>query len=493
MCNSDSFRETDPLFRLHTPVKGEEVLISSKKVLEMSHTKPVQQGNSKKKVVRKKTSNSTSTHHRVAALKMEHHPGSGSVNHNYQLAPSSTAQRVQSGEMAGGPGDHVLKTEQSNPFSENGHILDPVRFKLEQMLKGRGVGNKGGKVATNGKVRRTERGVRSSQPVSFSPLPSIQDFLPQGAAETTSHLHSHPQLHTLLNILPSLPPALSMSQGRDVFRVDLSTNPISITSTHCSAKPVGTESMHVTPGMAPGEFSDRDGTPTSTSSSSSTSDYAKLIRRIHFDHSYSKNPLKSRSSGKVRNTVRDSLPCSTDPRCLQQVQVSNQCSALSVIPVCSDSSDLDAAHQNMSFILSDQDILSAIQQVMLDLPDNLDLQPGEGHQQQLQHLRTCESNASQERVVINLNSDAGFDFQPSAQPYFSAMQEQQGVSEAVSSAAQPASGAAHDLAEDPAGDDENKDSDSSLENSNFSVRQRGAVSVPGWFGKGLRVRRKRSM
>ena len=476
----------DPLFRLHTPVKSEEELIASKKTLQITHSNPTQQqSNSKKKGFSKKNNNS---HHPVAVLKMEYHPGSGGVNHSYPLAPSSTVQHAQSAEMVGRHGDLGLKMEESEPGSENGHILSPVRLKLEQMLKGRGVGNKGRKVMANGKVRRTARNVSSSQPASFGPLPSIQNFLPRGAAEASSHQQSHPQLHTLLNIFPSQPPALSMSQEHDVFRVDLSTNPISITSTQCSAKPTGIESMPDAVGLVPGVFSTGGGVHINTSSSSSNSDYAKLVRKIHFDHSYSKNPQKSRSSGKARNAVRDPLPCSTDPTLLHHVQVSNPFSAQSVIPVCSDSSDLEAAHQNMSFILSDQDILSAIRQVMLDLPDNLDLQLGEGHQ----HLRTGESSVPQERVVISLNPDGGFQHQPSFQPYFSAMQEEQGVSVAVTSAVQLASCSAYDLAGEPAGD-EGKDSDSSSESLDYAVRQRETASVPGWFGKGLRVRRKRSM
>lgn len=488
VCDSDSFRVADPLFRLNTPVKSEEQLIASKKVLEMLDVKPAQQSDGKKNVFRKKpnnNNNSTLAHHQVAVLKMEHHhPGSAS------MAPSSTAQHAQFVKMGGGRGGDpaAVKAERSRPRSGNSHILDPVRLKLEEMLKGRGVGKKEGRAATNGKVRQTEISISSSQPAPFSPLPSIQNFLPRGATEAGSQWQSHTQQsHTLLSILPSQSPVQSVvDQEHDVFRVDLSTNPISITSTHCPAKSADTESTSVMRGMMV-----PDGARVSTSSCTSDSSYAKLIRRIQFDHSYSKNSHKSHPSGKVRNTVKeDSSPCSTDPGYLQHVQASNQFSPQSVIPVCSDSSDVDAAHQNMSFILSDQDIMSAVRQVMLDLPDNVDLQAGEGHPlHPHQHLKTSDdSNIPQERVVINLNSTAGFHLQPSLQPYVLAMQEQHGVSVTATSAEQPAPHSAVCCVTE-----ESKDSDSSLENSDISDSRKDVVSVPGWFGKGLRIKRKRTM
>ncbi|KAK7111139.1 uncharacterized protein [Littorina saxatilis] len=493
-------RETDPLFRLHTPVKTEEKLITSKRSLQTSEHKSAQQNNNRNKVSQRVPSNGSSAHH--------HHPKGMKteqdfkLNHTGYLALDSAALYSHSVQNGIQHKENVYSVEQTFTHSESeaGHILDPVRLKLEEMLKSRGLWNKTGNETDNGQVNQTEGSVSCSMAAdhlasSSSLLPSIQNFLPQSVEATLVPGSSYPQLRTLLNVFPSDP----ADQDHDVFRVDLSTNPISITSTHCAAHAPSAESISVS--LGGGQDSQYSGAsePQAASSSSCTSNYAKLLRRIQFDHAYCKNPRKSRSSNKKREPPSDSTNCSTESQPLQQR--SGDFSGQPVIPVYSDASDLIVAQQSLglnTLILNDQEILSAVWQVMSDLPDDLDLQVSQG-QPPHHPLRNLDGSASQEKVIVNLNGDAGISLQPHLQPFLSAMQVQPSANYAARStdlsASYPVISASYPSgAESLAEEVDVGEYDESAANVDFPVRQKDTLAaVPGWFGKGLRVRRKRTM
>ena len=461
--------------------KAEE-LISSKKSLQTYVHKPVQPTNIRRKA-HPKVSNSVSPYQQHRSLHYKNCDGSSSGGSNvHLLATSSESHHSDLLHTSGVFDNQHCKEEAECCSSKTRHILSPIRMKLEQMLKKRGVVDSVGQVTSNGKVRQRESNIHGLHLSSCSPLPGIQNFLLHSGKGSATQ-QSHPFLCNLLNnAFPSQLTEQSPNQEHNVFRVDLSTNPISITTTHGFANNGEVESASVAQGEVPGSVTSNAGIQCQTILCASNPDYVKLVRNIHFDHSYAKNSHKSRPKVEELNAFRNSHSTVN-----HEQQSSHQFAEPSVIAVSPRSPSVQLSKQDMHLNLCDPDILATVQQVVGDVPATLILPAS---QDTFPPLMNSGVSMPRDKVVINLNSDTGFAFQCSYQPYIPAMQNQNVTSTVFS--AKPSTCSSSDNSEILSRNDCNRMNDSVSENPEL-IAKRKAASVPGWFGKGLRVRRKRTL
>ncbi|KAL8564015.1 hypothetical protein ACOMHN_024695 [Nucella lapillus] len=348
----------------------------------------------------------------------------------------------------------------SSPRSAEGrHIPDPLRIKLEQMLVERGVMNSTANLTCRGSVPSSS----DSTCRVAAPLLSVSDFLCQGTEGRPMQQHTHPaSLGSLLSFIPVQPQASSVDQ--EVFRVDLSTSPVSISTSLCAPDLSASQYLFIPQDSADTSTAAHQPDP-QTTSWASTEEYAKCVRNIHFDHSYSKSVHKASASGKVNHDFRDSLSCSLNTQAFESL---NNClsllAAASVIP--SSSQGCWTTHQSNS----QQDTDNHLQKQLCSMnPDPVLLD------HRLPHVMNLVSIEPQDKVIVNLNAGSSLAF------------DHRDLSLAGTTAQPSVSSSGCDPTM-PAGT-----VDEDLENHQTSGRRKKPVSVPGWFGKGLRVRRKRSL
>ncbi|XP_076459567.1 uncharacterized protein LOC143292836 [Babylonia areolata] len=514
-------REEDPLFRLQAPVQKGEEHFASKRSLETSSLTSNNQRKKPHKVPKNESAqpsghqgknrvaNPDGQGHSFQAFKsinnfLDHvtkTEGSFSRAKLLYLPISDSDPAFQVGHMLNSESlsenkfiplaetkntgkkffPHVVsESENGSSFSlavdgENRHIPDPVRVKLEQMLMERGVIKSSANMTSIGRASLVQNTPSDSATTS---VPSINSFLHHieghGAVQRQ---HSHPNLcHLLISdpIHPKLLSSLSSHKGdQEVFRVDLSTSPISISTTHCTP--------HAAPPLSMADtISTTQGPNAQNPPGASISDYAKLVHNVRFDHSYSRPAHKACPARKMQSNIRDSLPCSLNTRVLQQMQGGSLSSSpASVIA----SSSYDPWTINDSS--SEQGGVHSSQKLQGDTNSNLALLD--------HHLPYAVNPAGSqlpEKVVVNLSPGVAFAFHCPALSRTPTMQQHQEIR--VPSSEQPSvssSGCDSSFASRTR-DGEMSDEDS--ENYQTSGKRKRLVSVPGWFGKGLRVRRKRT-
>ncbi|KAK7507159.1 hypothetical protein BaRGS_00001094 [Batillaria attramentaria] len=509
-------RETDPLFRFHTPVSKDEELVANKKMLEQPGVKPkLQTCHRTKKVARHSKNglpqNAPRTVSVIERTKTDSSHAAGAMGAEQSIMPGRTDHvSLDPHQMRAGVNFSNKRTAECEArlasMGVHARELNPVRLKLEKMLIERGALPKG---PENGVLRHTDDYKQNhfhQDLQSLGPLPGFQSFLPEPSTQLIKQ-GRYPQLRSLLGSCQSQvhPSALE----HDVFRVDLSTDPISITSSCSAAKLEG--ALAADPLMLnicldgaslPPGCSMTEGQASSVSAKTQVeSNYAKLMRNITFDHSYAKTSKRSHSSSKSgagdlhnRTTGSDLLSPSpeVDPVCVswqEELAPLSQYLQQSVIPLCSDVDHLSAQYNGQLF--SHQELLSVVQQVMESIPAGMEYQNGQFS------VLQGENPVQEERIVISLDRDSESQLQwrenippiqeVSCATAYSNINPWAVSTESLSSLAES------EETVDVEQYERVEETEGSVESSVRDRNQTTSASVPGWFGKGLKVRRKRSL